>query len=186
MLNNRVWNKAIWDVDTLWMQERDRNIIATFLWGFGAVLILLRWSRVEPFYHLEMYHNVQYLHLVSPPFAVPSVCSIVLLQCLVLVDSLCILLSADVCVTSVKWESGCVWSETKPTESFPVPPFPFCPCGLPKFERVCETHVSWLRVCTVCRVCVLRMLNVHLVFKCMTVLGFVCVCDTSVCVCVCA
>lgn len=48
-----------------------------------------------------MYHNVQYLHFVSNPFAVPSVCSIVLLQCLIHVDGLCILLSVDVCVCHI-------------------------------------------------------------------------------------
>ena len=78
-----------------------------------------------------MYHNVQYLHFVPPPlplFAVPSVCSVVLLQCLILVDGL---YCQDVC--------------EKEMESLSVPLFPFCPCGLPKFACVC--------VCTMCHAC---------------------------------
>lgn len=117
--------------------------------GLGLGFIFSRFPQVcVPF---EMSHNVQYLHFVSPSFAVPSLCSVVP-QCPLSVKGLRVFLSVKVCITSLNQESGCLRRETEPTERLFAPCSPFCLCGLSPFERRC--HVSSLCVCAVCVECV--------------------------------
>lgn len=130
-----------------------------------------------------MYHNVQYLTFCPPaPFVVPSVCSIVLLQCLILVNSLCILLSVDVCVTSVKPRVRMFVKRNKTNGEFVS--FPSVLAAFLNL-RVWETVSRLLGVCCVSAPYVACVLCVLMYTWCsdVCVLGFECV--TRVCACVC-
>lgn len=135
----------------LWMQERERHIIATSFWcSFWFCYDNPKSTRFYPLKCTTMCNT----YILSPPpptySSVPSVCSIVLLQCLILVNGLCILLSDGVCVSHLRVRMFVKWNKTN--EEFVS--FPFCPCGLPQFECVRETMSCLPSVCVcACNIC---------------------------------
>lgn len=107
--------------------------------GLSVVLISLNDPRFNLFLPLKHTTMCNTYILFPPSFTVPSVCSIVRLQCLILVNGLCILLSdvCHICKTRVRM------FVKRNKEFFLKLSFPFfCPCGLPKFYCVSLHHVS--------------------------------------------